>query len=191
MYHISSDKRSKESAELIYQGLLSCMRQKGFDAITISDLQKTSTVARSTFYRSFDAISDVLYWKCDLSFAEVLDRFHPTQTSGEIGFSRYYFQYWMDHSDILELLVSIHREDIIYDCHMQRAEELRKRYGAVPGTKEEHGDYFMAIRTSFTIGILMVWLKRGRKESLDEIMEILFEQMPLLSSIFSCMITIP
>lgn len=68
MYHISKDKRTIESARLIYEGLLECLKTKAFDQITVSDLQKESGVARSTFYRAFDNISDVLYWKCDTRF---------------------------------------------------------------------------------------------------------------------------
>ena len=54
MYHISKDKRALQSSELIYNGLLECIRKKPFDQITVSDLQKASGVARSTFYRAFD-----------------------------------------------------------------------------------------------------------------------------------------
>ncbi|GEM_PF-5850719 len=72
MYHISKDKRAARSAALIYDGLLECMKKKPFDAVTISDLQKASGVARTTFYRAFDNLSDVLYWKCDTCFSEAL-----------------------------------------------------------------------------------------------------------------------
>ena len=61
MYHISKDKRALQSSELIYNGLLECIKKKPFDQISVSDLQKASGVARSTFYRAFDNISDVLY----------------------------------------------------------------------------------------------------------------------------------
>ena len=60
MYHISKDKRAVQSSELIYKGLLECIKKKPFDQITVSDLQKVSGVARTTFYRAFDNISDVL-----------------------------------------------------------------------------------------------------------------------------------
>ncbi len=54
MYHISNDKRIKQSSELIWNGLLKCLESKPFENITITDLQKTSGVAKTTFYRSFD-----------------------------------------------------------------------------------------------------------------------------------------
>lgn len=181
MYHISNDKRSKQSAELIYNGLLECIKKKPFDLITITDLQKASGVARTTFYRSFDNLSDVLYWKCDACFYEVLGKFTPQMFKGEIELARHYFTYWMEHSDILELLIEINRHDIIYACHMKNADILQERFGKIPGLKMKHGNYFMAIRTGFTISILTAWLKGGRKESPDEIVDIIQEQLNILA----------
>lgn len=181
MYHISNDKRSKQSAELIYNGLLECIKKKPFDLITISDLQKASGVARTTFYRSFDNLSDVLYWKCDTCFYEVLGKFKPQIFKGEIELARHYFTYWMEHSDILELLIEINRHDIIYACHMKNADILQERFGKIPDLIMKHGNYFMAIRTGFTISILTAWLKGGRKESPDEIVTIIQEQLTILA----------
>lgn len=181
MYHISKDKRALQSSELIYNGLLECIKKKPFDQISVSDLQKASGVARSTFYRAFDNISDVLYWKCDTCFYEVLGSYHPKLFHGEIDLARHYFQYWTDHSDILELLIQINRQDIIYACHMKNAEILQQRFGEAPGLHIQHGDYFIAIRTGFTISVLTVWLKGGRKETAEELVKIIEEQLSFLA----------
>jgi len=180
MYHINNNKRTKQSAELIYRGLLACMGKKSFDEITISDLQRASSVARSTFYRSFDNISDVLYWKCDVCFQEVLGSYRPDVFLGEYDLARHYFRYWLDHSEILELLIEINRQDIIYACHMSNAKLLHDRYGDIPGLPVAHENYFMAIRTGFTISVLTAWFNGGRIESPDEIIEIIREQFALI-----------
>lgn len=180
MYHISNDKRSVQSADLIYNGLMECIKKKPFDLITISDLQRASGVARTTFYRSFDNISDVLYWKCDTCFHEVLGNLTPDEFAGEFELARHYFRYWLNNSDILELLIAINRQDIIYACHMKNAEIPHLRYGDVPGLTKEHGNYFVAVRTGFTISILTAWLRGGRKETPDEIIEIVREQLTII-----------
>lgn len=181
MHHISNDKRAKQSAELVYRGLLRCLKGKQFDRITISDLQKASGVARSTFYRAFDNISDVLYWKCDESFREVLGSCDPRMFASELELAEHYFTYWAAHSDILELLVKINRHDIIYACHMRNAEILKKRFGAIPGMLGRNGNYFIAIRTGFTISVLTAWLDSGQKESPSELVEIVREQLSFLA----------
>ena len=159
---------------------MKCIKKKPFEQITISDLQKASGVARSTFYRAFDNISDVLYWRCDACFAEVLLNYQPKPNGGGLDLAKHYFTYWLNHSDILELLIQINRIDIIYACHMKNAEIMQQRFGKLPWLNVEHGNYFIAIRTGFTISILTVWLKGGRKETPEELVQIIKEQLLLL-----------
>ncbi len=52
MYHIKQDKRAQTSVELICTGLKQCLREKSFENITISDIQRISGVSRSTFYET-------------------------------------------------------------------------------------------------------------------------------------------
>lgn len=185
MYHISKDKRSAQSAELIYQGLLSCMKIKPFEEITITDIQKASSVARTTFYRCFDNLADVLYWRCDLCFQEVLGGFTPTQFQNEQELAHHYFSYWMTHGDILAMLIHINRQDIIYSCHMKNAKDLEKIYGVLPGMDAKNAKYFMAIRTGITISVLKVWLDDGQKETAEELLQIIKNQFSFLSKSFS------
>ena len=64
---------------------------------------------------------------------------------------------------------------------MKNAEILQQRFGEIPGVHMEHGNYFIAIRTGFTISVLTVWLKGGRKESADELIDIIEEQLSFLA----------
>lgn len=185
MYHISNDKRSVQSAELIYQGLLKCLEKKSFDQITISDLQKASSVARTTFYRAFDNLSDVLYWRCDLCFKEALRDFEPSVFPSELELAKHYFSYWMEHSDILALLIQINRQDIIYACHMKNAKALEQSFGTLPGLDKTSARYFMAIRTGVTISMLKAWLDGGRKETAEELLKIVEKQFAILRTGFT------
>ncbi|MGI6033477.1 MAG: TetR/AcrR family transcriptional regulator [Coriobacteriales bacterium] len=184
MYHISNDKRTRNSAELIYKGLLTCLKEKRFEQVTVSDLQRASGVARSTFYRSFDNISDVLYWKCDLCFLEILGSFTKEQFLNEGELVHRYFSYWAEHADILELLLNINRQDIIYACHRNAARAVQEKFGKgsdlKPPTKNER--YFLSIRTGLTISILTAWLEGGRKETPAQVVQIAQEQIALLAS---------
>ncbi len=180
MYHISNDKRSRQSAELVYEGLLRCLERKAFDHVTVSDLQRESGVARTTFYRSFDNTSDVLYWKCDLCFHEILGSFTQEEFRNEATLVFRYFEYWTEHADILELLLRINRQDVIYACHANAARAMAERFSR-NGPPSEHANYFLAIRTGFTISILTAWLEEGRKESPKEVVRIAREQFALIA----------
>lgn len=185
MYHIKDDKRTRTSAELVWQGLEACLAKKPFDQVTVSDLQRASGVARTTFYRSFDNISDVLAWRCDEGFNECFATYRPRAKGagtygGELDLARHYFAYWFEHADILALLIQINRQDVIYACHLRNAEAMAERFGLVPGLDPTQGRYYMAIRTGITISLLTAWLEGGRKETPDEMMHILEEQIRLL-----------
>ena len=84
MYHIKNDKRAQTSAELICAGLLACMREKPFARITITDVQRASTVSRSTFYRNFDGLEDVLALLCDRGFQTVFATYHALPRSAAV-----------------------------------------------------------------------------------------------------------
>ncbi len=181
MYHISNDKRAAQSADLIYNGLLQCLEKKSFDQITVTDVQKASGVARTTIYRCFDNLSDILYWRCDLAFREALLFGQPKGIPDEWQLMQGYFSYWTEHSDILKLLMDINRQDIIYACHMKNAKTLERSYGTLPGMDERNARYFMSIRTGVTISMLKAWLDGGRKETAGELLQILKRQISFLS----------
>lgn len=72
MYHVKDGKRTKESARLIVGGLHECLKMKKFESITVTDVQKQSTVGRATFYRLFDSVSDVLAYEFDEEFSKLM-----------------------------------------------------------------------------------------------------------------------
>lgn len=183
MHHIKNDKRTKTSAELIWKGLLKCLENKNFDNITISDLQKTTGVARTTFYRCFDNIRDILSWKCDKCFYEALNYYDYNKNLNELRLAEHYFNYWLNNSDILELLIKINKLDIIYSSHFKTAEILKEKYGELENLNSRQNKYFIAIRTGLTISILTTWVHYGKKETIEDLLEIIKEQLLLIKDI--------
>lgn len=75
MYHISDDKRSYESSEMIYDALVTLMNEKEYSKIKINELCERAKLGRVTFYRHYDTIDDVLRKKLDdhlLDFKKIL-----------------------------------------------------------------------------------------------------------------------
>ena len=147
MYPIKHDKRAESSVELICAAVLELLETKPLGEITISDVQRRSTVSRSTFYRNFDSLEDVLALLCDRGFDEI--------AAGSAA--------------VLEALVRTGRADIL-------AESLKKlllRSKELPGMDEARLDYFAANTGYVMTGILATWLRRGRRESEEELADIL------------------
>ena len=158
MYHIKHDKRAESSVELICAAVLELLETKPLGEITISDVQRRSTVSRSTFYRNFDSLEDVLALLCDRGFDEI------AAGSGAPVYIRVFH-----YAAVLEALVRTGRADIL-------AESLKKlllRSKELPGMDEARLDYFAANTGYVMTGILATWLRRGRRESEEELADIL------------------
>lgn len=161
MYHIKADKRTETSAKLITQAVLTLMAEKSFDEITITELQRRSGVSRSTFYRSFDKLEDVLELLCDEGFRAAFDR------GGNVPVA--VFRYWSENSSILEALVRIHRTDILYSSFRRTAAD-HERMQALKEDEAQY-DYFVSIITSGMVGILTTWVEHGKTETGDEVLQ--------------------
>jgi len=107
VYHIKEDKRAQASVELICDGLKRCLKEKSFESVTISDIQRVSGVSRSTFYRNFDRIEDVLALMCDRVFEEAF-------LSDYANISEAVFRTWFRHQELIETIVGIDRGDMLY-----------------------------------------------------------------------------
>lgn len=169
MYHIKNDKRAQASSELICAGLLACMKEKPFARITITDVQHTSTVSRSTFYRNFDCLEDVLALLCDRGFQAVFTAYNALPAAQRGNLPKAVFHYWFHNSAVLEALVQIHRTDILFDS-------LRRSSGLIEvlqplADNPARFDYFVAIITSAMIGVLTVWVEHGKTETEDQMVQ--------------------
>lgn len=174
MYHIKQDKRAQTSVELICTGLKQCLREKSFENITISDIQRISGVSRSTFYRNFDRIEDVLALMCDRVFEEAF-------SSGYANISESVFRTWFRHADMLETVVSIGRGDMLYASLRRCSDHLRP---GIPGLRDAAlFDDLVSILSSSMMGIMITWVERGRRESEEELKDMILQSLKAMKFI--------
>lgn len=175
MFHIKNDARFVKSSELLYQGLCSCMKEKNFNEISVSDIAKKSTVSRATFYRNFDCLVDVLYWKCNQRFSEVFDACakHTQSAENRMDFLFQIFQEWIKNAEILEVLIQINRIDIIYNCFRANAHIITDHVNVYSEYGDIDSDYYIFIRIGIFIGIVQAWLDHGKTENAEDIVRII------------------
>ncbi|MBO5556641.1 MAG: TetR/AcrR family transcriptional regulator C-terminal domain-containing protein [Oscillospiraceae bacterium] len=164
MYHIKNDRRAWASARLICEALLHCLQTKPFHEITVSELQRVSSVSRSTFYRHFDSQSDVLALLCDLAFREIIHEFRQG-TPIHIAL----FHYWYEHSLLLGALIQSGQSDAFI-----RSFRRSLKVASLPAVADLEGadlDYFLSTVACILLGILSAWIRRGRKETEEELLE--------------------
>lgn len=164
MYHIKQDKRAKASVELICKGLIDCLSQKNFADITISDIQRSSTVSRSTFYRNFDCLEDVLSLMCDRVFEDAF-----SSGSGEIR--QEVFSAWFKNEKLIETMVQINRGDLLFESLRRSA----VKFGRFPGLEQgsELYSYLISIIASTMMGIIVTWVESGKKEDEAELKSVI------------------
>ncbi len=156
MYHILNDKRSKDSAEKIYQSLRHILFNKKLEDITITDIQKESGISRSTFYRCFDNIIDVLEMKL---FYFVDKYFLESQNSNNKLL--FFYKYWDKHSGLIYLL-STQNESILKSVMRKHYEEK------LNALNEPYFEYLLELKISILSSLLCKWVDRNKKESPEE-----------------------
>ncbi|MCM1487932.1 MAG: hypothetical protein NC203_06160 [Firmicutes bacterium] len=178
MFHIKKDKRSQKSAEMIVYGVKQCLKNKKFEDITITDIQKASSVGRATFYRLFDRTDDVLAFSCDIWFRKVLNevRQHNCPTIRDL------YKCGLENADFMELVAASRRADILYNCISRYEKEIK----IILKFKDEDNfsSYFVPVLTGIMISILFAWINNGRKESGTDLYKIIGPLLKQLSDTY-------
>ena len=176
MYHVKEDKRSRVSAEMIYTGLMDCLKEKPLNELTVREIADRAGVGRATFYRNFDSPVDVLHRQCDRCFEEVLTGFLSEYRQGLQGhndFLVYFFRYWMDRSALLEALAAANRTDIISECHLRHSDLITSEFAPEMDVRSEDYVYFISVRTGIMTSVLTAWVRTGRKKTPEELVSLM------------------
>ena len=185
MYHIKNDKRAQKSAQLIANAILDLAEQKPYKSITITDIEKASTVARSTFYRLFDNTADVLTYLCDSAFAE-LAALHAGQSEKGIQLTYQAGAYWMQHHKLLEIIVKAGYQHIFVESFTRHYPLfLANNLLELPPVQDKDSKYAVSIAVSIFASALLTWTETGKQETIEELTAIMAKVMGQLSKLFS------
>lgn len=163
MYHIKNDKRCIRSAEAIAEALTELVAIKPFMDITITDVQKKAAVGRSTFYRLFDTIDDVVTYIVDRNFVEVVKGYKDLSMR---GFTIACLTGIIEKGDSLVSFLSSGRDELITKSLRRNLHDAVMQ--ADPAYEYEI-QYRFAIFASACISVIRVWDEGGRKESIEEL----------------------
>ena len=170
MYHIKSDKRSQASAQLIGNAMMELLKVRNFDDISVSDIQRQSTVGRATFYRLFDNTVDVLSWLCNQIFDTMANR-NASPTENMVESMTSFIGAWIEHEVLLQAIIRSGHIEVIYEMLYRRMKEAGDML--FPDLQLENGksDYLVSIASTAMIGGLSAWLKHGKTESAEQVFE--------------------
>ena len=187
MYRISQDQRTMRSSQMIYQALETLIREKPFNKITVTDVVKTAKVGRTTFYRCFDGIEDILRMRCDEVFDELIAyviRFRMGEGSHYKGPQiKPMLRYFYLNSDIIELLLAAKRMDILQDSFRERSQGMQVAAAQHLNLEDRFIAYGVEIRVGVTLAIVTHWVRTGKREAPDELADKLNEMMSRMITI--------
>ena len=170
MFHIKSDKRSQTSAKLVCDAMLQLLEIKTFDEITISDIQRKSTIGRATFYRLFDNTIDVLHYLCDQIFENItLQQKDLNQPPSQTMIL--FIQQWMNNDILLKGIMESGHIEVLYRVIFPRMEDAKQLLHFDVCTDDDSTDYLINIATTALIGGLSAWMKHGKRETADEVFQ--------------------
>lgn len=150
--------------ECLGDALLELMKKKNFSDITVSEVAKFANVSRSTYYRHFISLEEVLRYKLNLLLNEwvAVESAKPARCEMDIFISL--FTYLQTIKEPLMLIIKAKLEMLILSSAYQIFEE---------DLLEKEVQYRQAYHSFGLSGMILSWLKRGMKEPLVQMAEIL------------------
>lgn len=155
--------------ECLSDALIQLMREKDFEKISIKEIADTAGVGRATWFRNYTSKNEALTFK----FVQVWNRWAGEHAIAvrdrfDLANAKNFFQFNYEIKHILEIVYTSNMQSAIYDAFYQ---VMMPQYGA--NAKECYQARFYSYGL---FGLLDEWIKRGFKESVEE-MVIFFYQI--------------
>ena len=177
MTHIQSqDPRALRSRSAIHEAFAELLRTVPYPKITITDITAKAGIARHTFYNHYETKSDLL----DNLVDSILEEFFlilkdwdlfladPAQ---EHAMLTTFFQTWIDHAEIVDLLRAVDIEFVI----MERLKAFFTRFfyekvkHEMPGVELQLARYVISLNSYSLLGILLPWFESGMKQKPEDL----------------------
>lgn len=182
------DRRVERTRTLLREALLSLIREKGFEALSVQEIIDRANVGRATFYTHFDNKEDLLLTGLEglrVSLKDLQRQAHARGGSGEdrlFAFSRELFAHTSAHRDVFQAMVGEKSVALVQQAFRLMLTDLiradvkavlqRDRTAAVP---VEPTVQFVA---AGLFGLLMWWLETRTRPGVEEITTV-FQRLAL------------
>ena len=166
---ISNDIRAQKSASKIVSGLIICAHGKPLADITISNLLRTANVSRSTFYRLFDNVIDVLEYECDRISAQILAKEGNLDTFHVRDYLIYLIGSLMEHASLIEILINSQRMDIFCLPFRKNLASINRHLDNIDPIDTKTADYLNSIISVILPILVTTWIQHGKTDSVEQV----------------------
>lgn len=166
MYAVNKNKTALQSRHMIADALIQLMKRKDFNLITVTEICEEAAISRKTFYRNFELREDVLEFWVDQIVEEYESEIDGLTVDERL---RYHFRFVQKHQGIF---VALYKNNMLWIAEKKFIVLLPK---TMPTWSENSLE--QEYRSEYIIAgieaIQRVWISKGCRESIDEIVDII------------------
>ncbi|MBQ6333969.1 MAG: TetR/AcrR family transcriptional regulator [Erysipelotrichaceae bacterium] len=171
---MKEDLRNRLSRQLIKNALLELLQTKKSYDINVRELSNKAQVNRSTFYRHYDSVADVLNEVIDDMVQVIKDTnkssYYDPNHAGDYIYDA--VRFFEEHREYDPLLVS---DDIAFQkLTSSLAFTVHDSVGRLSYHNKDEEKYLTDFLLSGTYSIIREWISDGRKKPAKEISDLLF-----------------
>lgn len=180
------DRRIARTRLAIRDALVTVIKEKGFDALTVRDLVLRANINRGTFYLhykdKFDLLeqteTEILQDIQHLILRANLIQFEDSHTTDQLqGLVILLLEYVKDHAELMHAIFGL-QGDYSFISRIRSMLEQNLNLGALSGLRVENfsvpREYLIAYILHAHLGVLQSWLVNGCQESTVEMARIFF-----------------
>lgn len=151
----------------LIDALVSLMKTKTFNKISIQEITDTAGLSRQTFYTNFKTKEDIINHALVKLF-EILD---INDKENELFFSTY-FKFWEKQIVILKPLFLQSLDFLFLKRNMEYFCKHSDYIKNILNISEEDSSYIVGYLSNLTYIMLRVWIIEGGEKSIDEVCDI-------------------
>ena len=165
MYFKHKNKTAIRSQRMIADALFRLMKRKSFRQISVTEICEEAAVGRKTFYRNFEVREDVIDFQLDQMCHEYQMELEKLPIEQKLY---HHFSYIQRNADYFITLYRNGLDQLAYE----KFSVIRSITMPVWSDNDIEQEYRSAYIIAGIEAIQRVWINRGYKESIDEVVEI-------------------
>ncbi|WP_294970095.1 TetR/AcrR family transcriptional regulator [uncultured Methanosphaera sp.] len=148
--------------EEIAESLITLMKNKDFENITVKEITGRARVNRSTYYRNFKSKEDILKYKLGLIMDEYMDSFKEIKEKTKKDYIYTILSTYSKHKDVFLVMHQAKQTYLLQQVYMEYFQNKIKN----PSTYDLYKTYYhMGGIYNFTI----CWIEHGMADNLEEL----------------------
>lgn len=177
MYHISLDPREVHSAKLLCDASQQIIRNEN-EKLNISRICQEAGVSRSTFYRLFDEVDDVLTYASEKILDDSLSKYaHQLFHGSDRSPASVYAALAKSYSKEIRWMIQNGKIGILLNTHRNGLRNHASVFFPEMDPRSEEFVYFLDMRFGLLLGAFTAWISTGQKATVEDIVSYAEQQV--------------